>query len=159
MTQLSHTFFQANPLLVLFSSGVGYFEHFGTVHGAAATELRFKTNQIDGIVTETSTVFRLEEEGSGRILVRFGERIKDFHVHVIYASKALIDKNPDSVRAYLADLGLRYPVGMDTTGRVADGYGVQDQPWFTLVSASGKILWSHDGWLSLPALESAVAHH
>src|SRR5258705_331190 len=38
----------------------------------------------------------------GRILVRFGERIKDFHVHVIYASKALIDKNPEAVRAYLA---------------------------------------------------------
>jgi len=61
-----------------------------------------KTRQIDGVITETSTVFRLEEEGSGRILVRFGERIKDFHVHVIYASKALIDKNPEAVRAYLA---------------------------------------------------------
>ena len=34
--------------------------------------------------------------------MRFGERIKDFHVHVIYASKALIDKNPEAVRAYLA---------------------------------------------------------
>ena len=61
-----------------------------------------KTRQIDGVITETSTVFRLEEEGSGRILVRFGERIKDFHVHVIYASKALIDKNPEAARAYLA---------------------------------------------------------
>src|SRR4030081_2933862 len=61
-----------------------------------------KTRQIDGVITETSSVFRLEEEGSGRILVRFGERIKDFHVHVIYASKALIDKNPEAVRAYLA---------------------------------------------------------
>lgn len=61
-----------------------------------------KTRQIDGVITETSTVFKLEEEGSGRILVRFGERIKDFHVHVIYASKALIDKNPEAVRAYLA---------------------------------------------------------
>jgi hypothetical protein len=39
---------------------------------------------------------------------------------------------------------------------VADGYQVQDQPWFALVSASGKILWSHDGWLSLPALQSAA---
>ena len=47
---------------------------------------------------------------------------------------------------------------MDTTGRVADGYQVQDQPWFALVSASGTIIWSHDGWLPLPALESAVKH-
>jgi hypothetical protein len=64
------------------------------------------------------------------------------------------------VRSYLAGLGqpLSYPVALDTTGRVADGYGVQDQPWFVLVSASGKILWSHDGWLALSALESAAEH-
>jgi thioredoxin-related protein len=39
---------------------------------------------------------------------------------------------------------------------VADGYQVQDQPWFVLVSASGKIIWSHDGWLPPSALESAA---
>jgi NitT/TauT family transport system substrate-binding protein len=61
-----------------------------------------KTNQIDGIVTESSTVFKLEEDGVGRILVRFGDRIKDFHVHVIYASEKLIETNPDAVRAFLA---------------------------------------------------------
>jgi NitT/TauT family transport system substrate-binding protein len=61
-----------------------------------------KTKQIDGVITETSTVFKLEEEGSGRILVRFGDRIKDFHVHGIYASKAIIDKNPNAIRAFLA---------------------------------------------------------
>ena len=43
---------------------------------------------------------------------------------------------------------LDYPVALDNTGRVADGYGVQDQPWLVLVSAAGKIVWSHDGWLS-----------
>jgi thioredoxin-related protein len=45
---------------------------------------------------------------------------------------------------------------MDTTGRLADGYGVQDQPWFVLTSPSGKIIWSHDGWLPPAALQSAV---
>ena len=44
----------------------------------------------------------------------------------------------------------------DATGRVADGYGVADQPWFVLTSASGKILWKHDGWLSVRALEAAA---
>jgi len=64
------------------------------------------------------------------------------------------------VRTYLNGLAqLRFPIALDTNGRVADGYGVQDQPWFVLVSASGKILWSHDGWLSLPALEAAVTAH
>ena len=61
-----------------------------------------------------------------------------------------------AVRSYLAPLDLKYPVGLDTTGRVADGYGVQDQPWFALVNPAGKIVWSHDGWLSAQALESAA---
>jgi len=65
-----------------------------------------------------------------------------------------------AVRAYLSQAGpLNFPVGLDETGRVADGYGVQDQPWLMLVSATGKIVWSHDGWLPLPALEKAAAAH
>jgi hypothetical protein len=36
--------------VVLFSSGVGYFEHAGTVQGDAQTELRFKTEQINDIL-------------------------------------------------------------------------------------------------------------
>jgi cytochrome oxidase Cu insertion factor (SCO1/SenC/PrrC family) len=65
-----------------------------------------------------------------------------------------------AVSAYLSKVGpLDYPVGLDKTGRVADGYGVQDQPWLALVSAAGKIVWSHDGWVSLSALEKAAAAH
>src|SRR5437899_767235 len=36
--------------VVLFSSGVGYFEHVGTIAGDVSTELRFKTNQINDIL-------------------------------------------------------------------------------------------------------------
>jgi hypothetical protein len=36
--------------VVLFSSGVGYFEHFGLVTGHSSTELRFKTTQINDIL-------------------------------------------------------------------------------------------------------------
>jgi hypothetical protein len=36
--------------VVLFSSGVGYFEHYGTVKGDTSTELRFKTGQINDIL-------------------------------------------------------------------------------------------------------------
>ena len=73
--------------------------------------------------------------------------------------ETVVEPSKTAVRAYLADLGLTYPVGLDSTGRVADGYGVQDQPWFTLVSAAGKVTWSHDGWLSLSALEAAARTH
>jgi hypothetical protein len=63
-----------------------------------------------------------------------------------------------AVTDYLRQLGpLSYPVALDETGRVADGYGVQDQPWLVLVNKSGKITWQHDGWVSLAALEKAAA--
>jgi len=65
-----------------------------------------------------------------------------------------------AVNDYLETLGpLDYQVALDKTGRVADGYGVQDQPWLVLVNAAGKITWSHDGWVSLAALEKAAAAH
>jgi len=63
-----------------------------------------------------------------------------------------------AVTSYLHQLGpLDYPVALDETGRVADGYGVQDQPWLVLVSAAGKITWQHDGWVPLSTLEQAAA--
>jgi hypothetical protein len=36
--------------VVLFSSGVGYFEHFGSARGDSSTELMFKTEQINDIL-------------------------------------------------------------------------------------------------------------
>jgi hypothetical protein len=74
--------------------------------------------------------------------------------------ETVTEPSPQAIRAYLARTGpLDYPVGLDETGRVADGYGVQDQPWLVLVSAAGKVVWSHDGWVSLTALEKAAAAH
>jgi hypothetical protein len=65
-----------------------------------------------------------------------------------------------AVTNYLRTLGpLDYPVALDKSGRVADGYGVQDQPWLALVNAAGKITWQHDGWVPVAALEKAAAAH
>src|SRR5438105_3201902 len=49
--------------VVLFSSGVGYFEHFGSVKGDATTELRFKTEQINDILKSLV----LQDMDGGRI--------------------------------------------------------------------------------------------
>jgi hypothetical protein len=63
-----------------------------------------------------------------------------------------------AVTSYLHQLGpLSYPVALDETGRLADGYGVQDEPWLELVNKAGKVTWQHDGWVSLAALEKAAA--
>ena len=49
--------------VVLFSSGVGYFEHSGMMHGNGATELRFKTSQINDILKSLV----LQDQGGGRV--------------------------------------------------------------------------------------------
>lgn len=62
-----------------------------------------------------------------------------------------------AARDYLAGAGaLDYPVGIDASGRLADGYQVKDQPWLALVDRSGKITWSNVGWLPVSDLLKAV---
>src|SRR5262249_31305347 len=80
---------------------------------------------------------------------------------LVAVDETVVEPSAQAVRTYLAGLGtkLDFPVGMDITGRVADGYQVHDQPWFALVSASATITWSHDGWLPLSALQAAVRQH
>ena len=83
---------------------------------------------------------------------------------LVAMDEAVTEPSPDAAKTFVAQLAkagtpLDYPVGLDTTGKIADGYGVQDQPWFVLVSPTGKILWKHDGWLPASALEAAARHH
>jgi cytochrome oxidase Cu insertion factor (SCO1/SenC/PrrC family)/thiol-disulfide isomerase/thioredoxin len=82
--------------------------------------------------------------------------------------EASVEPSAQALPKYLAGLPhpVSYPVAIDRTGRLADGYGVQDEPWFVLVSPSGRVLWYYDvatqGWLSRAALErqvrNALAH-
>jgi cytochrome oxidase Cu insertion factor (SCO1/SenC/PrrC family)/thiol-disulfide isomerase/thioredoxin len=55
---------------------------------------------------------------------------------------------------------LGYPVGIDRTGRIADGYEVEDLPWLMVVSASGRIAWYYSvnslGWPSTARLIARV---
>jgi cytochrome oxidase Cu insertion factor (SCO1/SenC/PrrC family)/thiol-disulfide isomerase/thioredoxin len=72
-----------------------------------------------------------------------------------------VEPSPRALPAFLAALPrpLGYPVAIDRSGRVADGYGVQDEPWLVLTSASGRILWywdvSTNGW---PSRNQLIAH-
>ncbi len=57
-----------------------------------------------------------------------------------------VEPSPGALPTYIGALRgqLSYPVAIDRSGRVADGYGVQDQPWFVLRSRTGQILWHWD---------------
>jgi ABC-type nitrate/sulfonate/bicarbonate transport system substrate-binding protein len=49
---------------------------------------------------DIGNAFDLEKRGEGRILVRFSD-IKDFHIHVIFATDKLIAGKPDQLKAFL----------------------------------------------------------
>ena len=76
--------------------------------------------------------------------------------------EASVEPSAGALPSFLAKLShpVQYPVAIDQSGRVADGYGVQDEPWFVLVSSTGRILWYYDvstsGWLRRGALEKQV---
>lgn len=59
-----------------------------------------KRGDIDGVIMDVSNAFALEKRGEGRILVRFTE-IKDFHIHIIFATNKAIATKPEAVRAFL----------------------------------------------------------
>ena len=73
-----------------------------------------------------------------------------------------VEPSPSALPGFLGTLRqpLSYPVGIDGSGQVADGYGVQGVPWFALTSASGKVLWTREvsvsGWPTVAALEKYV---
>src|SRR5687767_180448 len=72
-------------VVVLFSSGVGYFEHAGAVTGNASSELRFKTQQINDILKSLV----LQDMGGGRVTT------------VVYPSQDPIEK---TLRSFQVDI-------------------------------------------------------
>jgi cytochrome oxidase Cu insertion factor (SCO1/SenC/PrrC family) len=84
------------------------------------------------------------------------------HPPVVAIDEATVEPAPDALPHFLSSLGhrLRYPVAIDRSGRVADGYRAQDSPWLTLVSASGRFLFYEDvavkGWPTLAQLRAKV---
>lgn len=64
-----------------------------------------------------------------------------------------------SVRQYVRSTGLPYPVALDMHGAIASAYGVSGIPTEVLVSATGRILWYHQGLVSQAALLAAVRRY
>ena len=70
--------------------------------GATAPQIAaLKRKEIDGMVTDISTALTLERDGGMRILMRFGDLVKDFHIHVIFATNKAIAEKPDALRQFL----------------------------------------------------------
>ena len=61
-----------------------------------------KAGNVQGIVSSSSVGYMLEKNGDGRVLIEFGEHVKDFHTHVIFATNEIVRRYPDRVRRFLA---------------------------------------------------------
>jgi len=72
-------------------------EPMGAMPGQIAA---LKRGDIDGIIMDVGNAFELEKKGEGRILVRFTQ-MKDFMIHVIYATDKDIASKPDDLRNFL----------------------------------------------------------
>jgi NitT/TauT family transport system substrate-binding protein len=59
-----------------------------------------KRGDIQGAIMDIGNAFDLEKRGEARILVRFND-IKDFHIHVIFATDKAIASKPEVLRNFL----------------------------------------------------------
>jgi len=68
----------------------------------AARVAAVKTKAIDAAVVNLAVAFKFAQGGDGRVLLMFGDLIKDFHVHVIFATDKAIAMRGETLRRFLA---------------------------------------------------------
>src|SRR5690348_15384140 len=132
--------------VVLFTSGVGYFEHFGTVTGNANTELSFKTTQINDILKS----LLLEDTDGGKIsVVTYGSQeplartLKSFEIDLSTnpsLSQILGQLRGTSVTATLADAKVNGTIlGVEKKQRAVADNKLMDVWVLDLLLPSGSI--------------------
>jgi cytochrome oxidase Cu insertion factor (SCO1/SenC/PrrC family)/thiol-disulfide isomerase/thioredoxin len=89
----------------------------------------------------------LDLRGDLQAIAAYQAKARASHLPALTAvDEGSLEPQPTSLRNFLATLRrpLSYPVAIDPSGRVADGYEVQDEPWLVLTSPKGRILWYYD---------------
>lgn len=67
----------------------------------AARVAALKTRSFDGAIVNLAVALNYVQRGEGRILMRFGELVKDFHIHVISATDKSIAERPDALKRFM----------------------------------------------------------
>jgi ABC-type nitrate/sulfonate/bicarbonate transport system substrate-binding protein len=60
-----------------------------------------KTRSVDAAIVNLAVALNYVQRGDGRVLLRFGDLVRDFHIHVIFATDKVIAEKPQAVRAFL----------------------------------------------------------
>ena len=68
----------------------------------AARVAAVRSKALDGCIVDLASALNYVQRGEGRILLRFGDLVKDFHIHVIFATDKIIAERPQALRGFLA---------------------------------------------------------
>jgi NitT/TauT family transport system substrate-binding protein len=60
-----------------------------------------KSKSLDAAIVNLAVALNYADHGDGRIILRFGDLVKHFHAHVIFATDKVIAERPDQVRRFL----------------------------------------------------------
>lgn len=71
------------------------------IDGARMRLAAMARGDIDGMVTTPEQGYDSEEHGCCRVMLQFGDQIKNFLSHTILARQDLVDKHPDQVARFL----------------------------------------------------------
>src|SRR5215472_11792053 len=56
---------------------------------------------LDGCIVDLASALNFAQHGDGRVLLRFGDLVKDFIIHVIFATDKAIAERPEALRGFL----------------------------------------------------------
>ena len=72
-----------------------------TIGDDASRIAALKTKSFDAAIVNLAVALNYVQRGEGRFLLRFGDLVKDFHIHVIFATDKAIADKPDTLRRFL----------------------------------------------------------
>jgi ABC-type nitrate/sulfonate/bicarbonate transport system substrate-binding protein len=61
-----------------------------------------RSKALDGCIVDIASALNYVQRGDGRILLRFNDLVKDFILHVIFATDKAVAEKPEALRGFLA---------------------------------------------------------
>lgn len=61
-----------------------------------------RSKNVDACVVDLASALNFVQRGDGKVLLRFGDLVRDFHIHVIFATDSAIAGRPRALREFLA---------------------------------------------------------
>jgi ABC-type nitrate/sulfonate/bicarbonate transport system substrate-binding protein len=61
-----------------------------------------RSKALDGCIVDIASALNYAQRGDGRILLRFNDLVKDFILHVIFATDKAIAAKPEALRGFLS---------------------------------------------------------